>query len=158
MLTDFKEKYRKIIQDLEKDIKNKEDLHYVKEKVNDIFMMFMDEINSIADKYEDRMQHILEKQAYLDQKMKQVEKTIATIEKDIYLDEEEYDFQILCPYCNHEFVEEFDNELKKEVKCPECENIIELDWNSDEEDGCDGNCSCCGHDCSEEDEDIEDDM
>jgi len=158
MLIDIKAKYAEIMQNLEKDLKNKEDLEYVKQKVNDVFMMFMDEIESITDKYEDRFQRILEQQTYLDQKMKQVEKSISTIEKDIYADEEEYDFQIVCPYCNYEFIEDFDDEFKKEVKCPECDNIIELDWSSDDEEGCGGNCSGCGHNCSEEYEDIDDDM
>jgi len=119
--------------------------------------MFMDEIETITDRYEERIDHIVEQQAYLDEKMKQVEKTISTIEKDIYMDdEEEYDFQIVCPYCNYEFLTEMDEELKKEVKCPECDNIIELDWSNDEHEGCTGNCTSCGHDCSEEYED--DDM
>lgn len=121
-------------------------------------MMFMNEIEAIADRYEDRMQRIVEQQAYLDQKMKQVEKTISTIEKDIYVDdEEEYDFQIVCPYCNYEFVTDMDDELKKEIKCSECDNIIELDWNEDEHECCSGNCGSCGHDCKEEHEELEED-
>ena len=152
MLSDLKAKYTEIMQNLEKDLKNKEDIEYVKEKINTVFIMFMDEIEAITDRYEERIDHIVEQQAYLDKKMKEVEKTISTIEKDIYLDEEEYDFQIVCPYCNHEFITDMEDELKKEIKCPECENIIELDWNNDEDEGCTGNCDCCGHDCSEDDD------
>jgi len=156
MLSDLKAKYKEIMQNLEKDLKNKEDIEYVKQKIDDVFIMFMDEIEEMTDRYENRMQKIVEQQAYLDQKMKQVEKTISTIEKDIYVDdEEEYDFQIVCPYCNHEFIADIEEELKKEIKCPECDNIIELDWNDDEHEGCSGNCGSCGHDCSEE---IDDDM
>jgi len=158
MLSDLKAKYTEIMQNLEKDLKNKEDIEYVKEKINTVFIMFMDEIEAITDRYEERIDHIVEQQAYLDKKMKEVEKTISTIEKDIYLDEEEYDFQIVCPYCNHEFLTDMDeDDLKKEVKCPECDNIIELDWNDDEHEGCSGNCGSCGHDCSEEDEELEED-
>ena len=154
MLSDLKAKYTEIMQNLEKDLKNKEDVEYVKEKINTVFIMFMDEIEAITDRYEERIDHIVEQQAYLDQKMKDVEKTISTIEKDLYIDdEEEYDFQIVCPYCNHEFLTDMDeDDLKKEVKCPECDNIIELDWNDDEHEGCSGNCGSCGHDCSEEDD------
>ena len=50
-----------------------------------------------------------------------------------------------------------EDELKEEIECPECHNIIELDW--DEED-CGGCCSSCGI-CDEEDEeenDEDDDM
>ena len=46
--------------------------------------------------------------------------------------------------------EETDEE-KNEIKCPQCNNIIELDWNSDEESSCDGNCSHC-HGAVAEDE------
>jgi len=159
MLSDLKAKYTEIMQNLDKDLKNKQDIEYVKEKINTVFIMFMDEIEAITDRYEERIEHIVEQQAYLDKKMKEVEKTISTIEKDIYLDEEEeYDFQIVCPYCNYEFLTDIsEDELKKEVKCPECDNIIELDWNDDDEhDGCSGNCGSCSHDCSDEHE--EDDM
>ncbi|MBR6504191.1 MAG: hypothetical protein IKT41_00455 [Clostridia bacterium] len=157
MLSDLKVKYTEIMQNLEKDLKNKEDLEYVKDKINSVFIMFMDEIEAITDKYEERIDHIVEQQAYLDKKMKQVEKTISTIEKDIYAEDEEYDFQIVCPYCNNEFIMDFDEELNKEVKCPECDNIIELDWNEEDENGCSGNCSGCGHECGEGHEDLEDD-
>jgi len=153
MLSDLKAKYAEIMQNLEKDLKNKEDIEYVKEKINTVFMMFMDEIEAITDRYEKRIDNIVEQQEYLDEKMKQVEKTLLNIEKDIYIDEEEYDFQIVCPYCNYEFVTEMEDEFEKEVKCPECDNIIELDWSSDEHEGCTGNCTSCGHDCSEENED-----
>lgn len=47
---------------------------------------------------------------------------------------------------------------KNEIKCPECNNIIELDWNDEEEDCCSGHCSSC-HGCgSEEENDDEEDM
>ena len=53
-----------------------------------------------------------------------------------------------------------EDELKEEIRCPECHNIIELDWDEDdEEEGCSGCCSSChGHDeCEEDDEDEKDD-
>ena len=46
-----------------------------------------------------------------------------------------------------------EDELKEEIECPECHNIIELDW--DEEEGCGGCCSSCGI-CDEEDEEEND--
>ena len=80
------------------------------------------------------------------------------IEDDIY-EEEGFDFEIVCPYCEHEFVIDT-SEDKTEIKCPECKNIIELDWSGnldDEDDGCSGNCcgcSGCGDDTSDEDDDM----
>jgi len=65
-------------------------------------------------------------------------------------------FEIVCPYCEYEFVIDA-NEDKKEVECPECKNIIELDWsgNLDEDDECSGHCHGCSG-CGDSDED--DDM
>jgi hypothetical protein len=58
------------------------------------------------------------------------------------------DFEMICPYCNCEFNAEI-GQSKTEIKCPECNNIIELDWNGNPDDnndeiGCSGNCHRCG--------------
>ena len=75
---------------------------------------------------------------------------IDNIEKEIYA-EDGFDFEIVCPYCNYEFVIDMD-ENQKEVKCPECNNIIELDWSGNpEDDECTGHCSGCTG-CYSEDE------
>ena len=49
------------------------------------------------------------------------------------------------------------SEDKKEIECPECKNIIELDWSGDlgEDNECSGHCHGCSC-CDESDED--DDM
>jgi len=77
--------------------------------------------------------------------MNRVEKELKEIQEDIYGDET--DFAILCPYCNYEFVME-GLELKEEIECPECENVIELDWGNEEKEehscgGCGGGGGCC---------------
>ena len=104
---------------------------------------------------ENRIKELEEKQARIEEKLQRVEAVLNVIEKDIY-EEEGYDFEIVCPYCNHEFITEFD-ETKTEIKCPECKNMIELDWNDEEE--CEGDCCGC-HGCGEDEEfqDEEDDM
>ena len=40
---------------------------------------------------------------------------------------------INCPYCNSRFLIEYDN-TQKEIKCPDCKNIIELDWDEFDDD------------------------
>lgn len=103
---------------------------------------------------EDKIAKLEETQKINDAKIMRIEDILKEIEKDIY-DEDGYDFEIVCPYCNHEFVTEFDDN-KTEIKCPECKNIIELDWNED--DDCEADCSCCHGSCEEEtDEENEDD-
>ena len=72
---------------------------------------------------------------------------IKNITKDIY--DEYEDFEIICPYCNYEFDSDVD-ETVSEVICPECENVIELDWGNEEESSCGGSCSNCNN-CNQED-------
>ena len=84
-----------------------------------------------------------------------MQQVIDNIEKDIY-SEDGFDFEIVCPYCENEFIIDVD-ENKTEVKCPECQNIIELDWSGDvEDDGEQGTChggSCQGcSGCSDDDD------
>ena len=153
--------YKRIISEIEGKITNTEELEFVKEKVSELSMLFMDIIDNLTEKADEKIRQIEEKQKQIEDKMSQVESAVNNIESDIYTDEENYDFEIVCPYCEYEFVEEIDG--KNEILCPNCNNIIELDWNDEEEEGCSGHCSGC-HGCNEEDfvdddkEDNEDDM
>ena len=91
-----------------------------------------------------------------DSKMEKMQQVIDNIESDIYSDEG-FDFEIVCPYCEYEFVIDADED-KKEVKCPECKNTIELDWSGDldeHDDGCSGHCcGCSGCESSDEEDDM----
>ena len=76
-------------------------------------------------------------------------------------EDEDYDFEIVCPYCNQEFVADIEDELKEEIECPECHNKIELDWDGEDDDCCSGGCCGCGHHdecgCEEDEEDSDTD-
>lgn len=107
------------------------------------------------------VKELKENQKVMTNKIEKMQQIIDHIESDIYSDEG-FDFEIVCPYCEHEFVIDA-NEDKNEVECPECKNVIELDWTGDlyddEDDGCSGHCcgcSGCGDSSDEENED--DDM
>ena len=106
------------------------------------------------------VKELKENQKIMTNKIEKMQQVIDHIESDIYSDEG-FDFEIVCPYCENEFVIDA-NEDKNEVECPECKNVIELDWScdgecdSDCEDGCDS-CSGCGHH-HDTDQDLEDDM
>lgn len=107
------------------------------------------------------VKELKENQKVMTNKLEKMQQVIDHIESDIYSDEG-FDFEIVCPYCEHEFVIDA-NEDKNEVECPECKNVIELDWTGDlyddEDDGCSGHCcgcSGCGDSSDEESED--DDM
>ena len=156
-MAEFSEKYSKIIKDIEKSISDEKEREIVLKKVSELSFMYMDVIDRISNVNSERMDDIEKHQDKLDEKIGKVKDTVDLIKKDIYEDED-YDFEIVCPYCNHEFVADIEDELKEEIECPECHNIIELDW--DEEEGCGGCCSSCGI-CDEEDEeenDEDDDM
>ena len=109
----------------------------------------MEEIDKIMDLSERRVNQVYENQKILEKKMAEIERGMSTIEKELFV-EDEYDFEIVCPYCNHEFLTDI-NSGKKEVECPECHNVIELDWNEEEHE-CGGHCGSCGGCGTEEDE------
>lgn len=114
----------------------------------------MEDLNQQIEKLLKEMKEIKENQKVMTEKMEKMQQVIDHIESDIY-SEEGFDFEIVCPYCENEFVIEA-NEDKKEIECPECKNVIELDWSGDfEEDGnsCSGHC----HGCSECEQDNEED-
>lgn len=107
------------------------------------------------------VKELKENQKVMTNKIEKMQQVIDHIESDIYSDEG-FDFEIVCPYCEHEFVIDA-NEDKNEVECPECKNVIELDWTGDlyddEDDGCSGHCSgCSGCGDSSDEENEDDDM
>ena len=146
----LKDEFNSFIKDIEDNLKNKEDIDYVKVR----FSMFIDQVveqmDILIDYKTQKMNEIEQRQKEIDKKMGQMQQIIDNIEKDIY-SEEGFDFEIICPYCDNQFVIDVDED-KTEVECPACNNIIELDWTGDmEEDfeNCNGNCSSC-HGCEEE--------
>lgn len=143
-------KFKEILKDLEENIKNKEDLEFVKLQIFNLYNLFFDEISRMEEMSCTRMETLAQTQAIIGEKVESLESKIKSMEKEFYMDDES-DLAITCPYCNNEFVVECD-EIKDEIECPECNNVIELDWGEE----CSGHDGCCGHDCSHCDE--EDDM
>ena len=147
----LREEYNNFLEDIEKNLKNKEDLEYVKVRFSMFVDKVIDEMDMLVDYKTQKMNEIEQKQKEIDDKMNKMQQIIDNIEKDIYSDEG-FDFEIICPYCDNQFVIDVDED-KTEVECPVCNNIIELDWSGEvEEDvGCNGSCSGC-HGCDEESE------
>ena len=150
----LQDKFNAIIANIEERITDQEELEFVKQQIADISMMYIDEINKIMDLSERRVNQVYENQKILEQKMAEIERGMNTIEKELFV-EDEYDFEIVCPYCNHEFLTDINSD-KKEVECPECHNVIELDWNSEEHE-CSGHCGSCGGCGTDEDEETVED-
>ena len=115
----------------------------------------MSDLNQQMENLLKELKEIKENQEIMTEKIEKMQQVIDHIESDIYSDEG-FDFEIVCPYCEYEFVIDAD-ENKKEIECPECKNLIELDLTGDlcEDDECSGHCHGCSC-CDEPDE--EDDM
>lgn len=115
----------------------------------------MSDLNSQMEQLLKEMKELKENQRLMTEKVEKMQKVIEHIENDIYSNEC-FDFEIVCPYCENEFVIDA-CEDKKEIECPECKNLIELDWSGDieDDDECLGHCHGCSG-CGDSDED--DDM
>lgn len=152
-MSDIKGKYKQIMDDLEGNIKDPKELNFVKDKFSELSMLFIDMLDRITRLTDNKIQEIEEKQQEISNRINSVQSIVDEIESDIYEDDENYEFEIVCPYCNYEFTTDIEDESKEEIQCPECHNTIELDWNLEEEiGGCSGGCSHCSSNCVAEDE------
>lgn len=145
-MSDINGKYKKILEELEESIKDKEDLTIAKEKFMELTVVFMDIVDRLTYLTDERVKNIEEQQIEINNKISNVQAIVDSIEEDIYEDDEigdGYEFEIVCPYCNYAFTADIADEGKTEIKCPECNNIIELDWNTEEEFSCPANCPHC---------------
>ena len=148
----LKNEYKSFLDDIEKSIKNKDDLEYIKQRFASFSEVVLNEMDYIMSYKEEDIKKLENRQNQIANQMAQMQQVIDNIERDIY-SEDGFDFEIICPYCNYEFIIDVDEE-KTEIECPECRNIIELDWSGNVEDdqqGCSGNCHGC-HDCDEDDD------
>ena len=135
--SDFKE----ILNNLEKNIKDKEDLEYTKVQIFNLYNLFFEEITKLDELANNRVSEIAKTQVAMEEKLNEIARGLKSIEEDIYGEEDEddneedYEFSVLCPYCDKEFIVEID-EIEDEIVCPECNNKIELDWGDE--------CDCGG--------------
>lgn len=147
----LQDKFNAIVKKIEDRIEDEELLSFVKQQVADISILFIDQLDKVVDLSQRRLDELIDHEKDLTKKVTQLEQTMKAMEKEFYVDES-FDFEIVCPYCNYEFVSDFSQNLKEQVECPECHNIIELDWNNHEEHDCSGHCSCCDSECEETEE------
>ena len=136
MIEEICNEFKKFIKDLEDNIQNKEDLNYVLKRSDGLIKVVIKALNELEEQEEKKIKKILKRQKKYEERMTEIEskmenlnENIETIFKDIYEDEE-WDFNITCPYCNFEFSANID-ENEEEIICPECNNTIELDWNDE---------------------------
>lgn len=147
MLEDLKKEMYTYLKDMDENIQDEKTLEYVKNRTSKLVDVIANEIEKIIDYKEDKLNAIIKKQEEEEAKLQELKEKIDTVYEDIYEDGAD-DFLITCPYCNHEFDAELDEDFN-EIRCPECGNLIELDWNGNPDDDepdnhCGGNCSHCG--------------
>ena len=148
-MSDFNKKCLNIIKDLEKNIKDKETCSYVKSKIIDLMLL-----------YTENVENILERQDSLNKKIDNINERLLNFEDEIFENDcnddcdcdclsfnenNDYDFEITCPFCDYSFITDNCTINQKSIKCPRCNEIIELDW-SDSNDNCNEQCNnCCNH-------------
>ncbi len=154
-MSDINGKYKQIMEELEGNIKNPEQLNFVKDKFSELSMLFIDMLDRVTRLTDNKIQEVETRQEEILNRLNSIQSVVDEIESDIYEDDENYEFEIVCPYCNYEFLADIEDEDKDEIVCPECHNTIELDWNPDEEIECSGSCSHCASHCDAVAEDEE---
>lgn len=150
-MSDLSTRFQDIMNDIEKNISNEKDLEFINKKITEISMLYMEVLSGMNKVIQNKIENIEKVQNSIETKVNKIQTSIAGIENDIY--DDGYDFEIICPYCNNEFTA--DIESKSDIRCPECQNVIELDWNG-EESGCSGSCSSCSSNCGAEMEEFDD--
>lgn len=123
-------KFKEVIKNLEQNLTNKDDLTYSKSQITELTMVFLDELDRIEASYQRKIYQCESRMDNLENAINRIENDFDSID-EVY---EDTDLEhINCPYCNTNFFIEFDD-TKKEIKCPDCKNIIELDWGNFEDD------------------------
>ena len=159
-MSNFNSDFKNVLKNLENNIKDKEALEIAKVEIFNLYNLFFDEITEIEQTMNKKILAIAESQLHVEEEIKNMNKSIKNIEKDIYMEDdmedEDCDVKIKCPYCNASFNAQMNDLTASEIICPECNNSIKLDWGEDDDCGCgDNGCDCCPHDCHyDEDDDM----
>ena len=66
MNSNINDEYRKMLKDMDENMSNPNDIEYAKNKMYELSMMFIDEMQNLSDKYEDRMNAVVMKQKNMD--------------------------------------------------------------------------------------------
>lgn len=145
-MAELSKKFQDIMDDIKNNIKDEKEFEYINKKITEISLLYLNIIDELTDLLKNKIDNIEKSQKKIETTVNNMQSSINGIENDMY--DDGFEFEIVCPYCNTEFVA--DVESKSEIKCPECQNVIELDWNGGEEqNSCSGHCSGCGSRCGE---------
>ena len=108
----------------------KNNLELAKSLFAELGMAYIDELAKISEDYDNKVK-------VLEERITEIENIldINLNENDTKLDESKINISenITCPYCGTDFLVEYD-ETNHETLCPNCNNLIELDWGEFEDD------------------------
>ena len=126
-MTELQKEFKKILANIEKHLSNEQDVEYVKEQFFKAYTLFLDEVDELQQSTNKRIDAIAVKHQVVEAKLAQMESALEHIQKEIY-EEDEYDADIICPYCGVEFTIEASGEEQESIVCPACNNEIDLEW------------------------------
>lgn len=116
-------KYNEILRNLESHLFNLKDLDYIKKQITELTMVYINEV----DKNNKQIKNIEARLLEIEEKMELFE------EEDGSFENTESGERIDCPYCKYSFLVKYDIN-NKETICPNCDNLIVLDWGEFEDD------------------------
>ena len=90
-MAEIRKEFTNFLDDLDKNIKNQEDLKYIKERSAVFMNVILDHIDFILQLKEDKISEIEEKQNIIQNKLNGIEKDIAEIQQEMYIDDEDND-------------------------------------------------------------------
>lgn len=118
-------KFNEVIEELDKNMESKSDSKYAKMVITELTLVYLDEIHKLELDYEKRLK-------ICNARLKDLEQRLTGLEDEIFDESDEEFFSVTCPYCNANImVSSFEHD--SEIECPECKNMIELDWEFDED-------------------------
>ena len=87
-MANFNAEFKKILKNLEENISDKEALETAKVEMFNLYNLFFDEITNLEQTINNRIVTIAESQLHVEEKIKEMNKSIKNIEKDIYMDDD----------------------------------------------------------------------
>ena len=113
-------RYNEVIEELNKNMESESDSQYAKMVITELTLMYLDEVNKLEKAYEKKIQ-------LCNLRLAELEQRIEGLENDIFYEEDDGSICISCPYCNADIILD-SSTPEDEIECPECKNMIELDW------------------------------
>ena len=113
-------RYNEVIEELNKNMESESDSQYAKMVITELTLMYLDEVNKLEKAFEKKIQ-------LCNLRLAELEQRIEGLENDIFDEEDDGSICISCPYCNADIILD-SSTPEDEIECPECKNMIELDW------------------------------